>query len=160
MSASGDSGGVLPIIQEARTFPGLFAILFGGIGGLLLAFFQQVIETLRAVFGLFLTPLQVMASVVGRFLLALFGGIARIIGQGAETTIASISPGASFALGPLTFAESIGAAALGLFVVALLISQQITSNVIPGLLVDLPFISLIPGVESPEEEAQETNDEL
>lgn len=157
MSASGDDSGVLPIIQDARGFDSIGAILFGGIGGIFLAFAQQIIATVRAVFNLFIVPLQTMASVVGQFLIALFGGVADIIGQGAATTIVSIAPGGAFAFGPLTFAEGIGAAALGLFVVALLISQNITSNVIPGLLVDIPFIGRF--AETPEQEEPVEGDE-
>lgn len=157
MAASGDDSGVLPIIRDANTFEGLGAILFGGLGGIFLAFANQIIATIRAVFNLFVVPLQTMASVIGQFLIALFGGAADIIGQGAATTIVSIAPTGAFSAGPFTFAEGIGAAALGLFVVAYLISQNITSNVIPGLLVDIPFIGFF--AETPEQEEPVEEDE-
>lgn len=158
MSASGDDNtGVLPIIQEAREFDRLLAIIFGGLGGILLAFANQIIELIRAVFNLFIVPLQTLAAVVGQLLLAVFGGAADIIGQGAATTIVSIAPSGAFNFGPLTFAEGIGAAALGLFAIAILIAQNVTSNVIPGLLVDIPIIGRL--TETPEQEEPVEPDE-
>jgi len=159
VSASGD-GGILPIIRQAQSAGGLQAILLGGVGGVILAFFQQIIGLVRAIFGFFVEPLTTFTGAIGQIILALFGGVASIIGQGAATTVASIAPRGAFAFGPLTFVEGIGAAFVGLFAVVLFLSSDLTGNVIPGTFTDIPIIGLLPGVESPEEESNESNDNL
>lgn len=134
MSASSPSG----IIARARSYPGLGALLFGGIGGVLLAGFEQTIAFILTASRFFLTPLQVFTEQLGRVIISFVGGGADIILAGVGTSVSSLAPGGQFALGPFTFAEAIGAAALGLGVMAFVLSLSPTSDLIPFSFTDVP----------------------
>lgn len=138
MSASEPSG----LIQRARSYPTLGALLFGGIGGVILAFFEQVIRFMLAIVDFFLVPLTTFTGQLGNIIIAFVGGAARIITQGAVTSVESIAPTGAFALGPFTFAEGIGAAALGLFAMVIVLSLAPTSDLIPFSFTDFPLLGV------------------
>lgn len=137
----------LGLIQEARTMT-LGSILAGGFGGVLLAWFIGGIELVQAGFNFIVSPLAAFGNQLARVVVAFVGGGARIIESGVATTVASVAPGATWAVGPLTFALQIGAAGAGLYVMALILSRPITSDTIPFSFTDLPFL----GVEEDEDD--------
>lgn len=147
MSASSPSG----LIGRARSYPTLGALLFGGIGGVLLAGFEQVIAFILAVAGFIITPLTTFTQQLGEVIIAFVGGGADIILAGVGTSVASLAPGGNFALGPFTFAGAIGSAALGLGVMAFILSLSPTSDLIPFSFTDVPFL----GIDEDEEELPE-----
>lgn len=138
MASSSPSG----VIARARTFPGLAAILFGGIGGIFLTFFEQIIAFIQALTNLGILPLATLANQVAANVRAFVGGGARIIAAGVTTTVTSILPGGRFALGPFTFAESIAAVGAGLVTMAVILSLAPTSNLIPFTFTDFPFVGV------------------
>lgn len=141
------------LIDRAKQYPNLGALIFGGLGGAILAFFEEIIQFIQAIFGFVVDPLVVFTGQLGNIIIAFVGGAARIIFQGSATTISSIAPGGSFALGPFTFAEAIGAAALGLMVMAAVLALSPTSNLIPFSFTDYFGIGVDEGEEDfPEED--------
>ena len=151
MSASGGSDGIGLIKFAQQTFDSIGSAAKAGIMGVILAVFAKVIDVGSAISDVFILPVQEIAvqgaNVVGAFI----GGMAGIIRQGAQTTINSLAPGASWAVGPLTYAFSIAAVAGGLYVMSLVLGMGFTSDTVPGTFTDFPFL----GVDEEDEEQDE-----
>lgn len=130
------------LIARARSFPSLGAVLAGGFGATILAVFYQGIELLQAIVGVLLFPLEALGVNAAQIVSSFVGGIADIIQQGAITTQQAIAPGASWAVGPLTFFFAILAAGAGLVAMAFVLSLSPTSDALPGTFTDVPFIGV------------------
>lgn len=140
MSASGGSLGPWGLISRARNFGSIGAIITAAVGGIMLAIPQEAIRAFQALVSVFVEPVQSLAGGAAGIVTAFLGGISSIIRQGAETTVATLAPQATWAVGPLTFGFSVAAAGGGLFVMALLLEQGPTSDAIPGTFTDFPLI--------------------
>jgi len=150
MSASGRDGFGL-IAAASDRWNSISAAAQGGIMGVIAATFALLIDVGQAIADVFIIPTSELATQGGNVVEAFTGGIAAIIRQGAVTTVASIAPGATWAVGPLSFAFSVLAAGGGLYVMAAVLSRGFTSDTIPGTFTDIPFI----GVDEEDEEADE-----
>lgn len=147
MSASGRDG--LSFIQRASaTWDSVGAAAQGGIIGVISAGFALFIEFWGAIADTIIVPLSRMGPLLAGILDAFIGGAAQIVGQGAVTSARSLVPGSFFAAGPLTFAEGIAAAGLGLLVMAWILGRGPTSDTIPFSFTDIPFL----GVDEEEED--------
>lgn len=150
MSASDDPQ-TLIAIADSR-WDSIGGVVGGGLAGAFLAFFVSGINLLQALFDILIQPLGALGQGAGDVVAAIVGGAADIIEQGAQTTIATIAPGAQWAVGPLTFGFGILAAGGGLVVLGWMLSLEVTSNLIPFTFTDVPFF----GVD--EEDEQVSND--
>lgn len=109
-----------------------------GFSGAILAFWVSSINFIQAIANFFLSPLGAFGDRLADVVNSFVGGGASIIEQGAVTTIQSIAPGATWAVGPLTFAFGVIAAAGGLFAMAWVLQQAPTSDLIPFSFTDVP----------------------
>ena len=112
----------------------------GGIMGAFTGFFSGLIDTIQAIFNLFVLPIDELGTQVANFLGALVGGGADIITQGAVTTQQAIAPGQSWAVGPLTFAFGVVSAAAGWYVFARVLAADATSDLLPFTGTDVPGV--------------------
>jgi hypothetical protein len=149
MSASSDDPLSIIAFAEQRweTIGGVAA---GGIMGIILQFGVSITDLVGRLFDILILPLGAMGEQLGNIVTAFLGGVATIIQQGAQTTVASIAPGATWAVGPLTFAFGILAAGAGLAAMAWFLSLEVTSNIIPGSFTDVPFF----GVDEEDEDLE------
>lgn len=150
MSASGDSG--LDVIAEASSrWNSIGGTVQAGIMGAVFGVFAMFIDFWRAVADTIIVPLSAMGDLLAGVLEAFIGGGASIIGQGATTTIQSLAPGSIWSAGPLTFAEGIAAAGLGILVMTWILSREVTSDTIPFSATDVPFLGVDEDDEDPSE---------
>jgi hypothetical protein len=148
VSASGRDG--LGIIEFAsERFGSISATGKAGIMGVILAVFKLAIDAGTAITEVFILPTGELARQAANVVQSFVGGIAGIIQQGAESTIAAIAPGQMWAAGPLAFTISIAAAAGGVYVMSVLLGVGFTSDTIPGTFTDFPFL----GVDEEDEES-------
>lgn len=126
-------------------------VLGGGIMGVFLASIALTIDFFQATANVLISPLEALGINLGGIVDAFVGGAADIMRQGAETTVASLAPGATWAVGPLTFGFSVIAAGTGLFAMAWLLQQSPTSDLIPFSFTDFPIL----GVDEGDEEFEE-----
>lgn len=141
MSASDGGRDPLSIIAFAESnWASIGAAVAGGIMGLFTGFFAGLIDVVTSIFGLITQPLDVLGIEVGNFLGALVGGAADIVTQGAVTTQQAIAPGQTWAVGPLTFAFGVVAAAAGWYVFARVLAADATSDLLPFTGTDVPGV--------------------
>jgi hypothetical protein len=114
--------------------------LMAGVGAIVVTLFGGIaiiIDTFRR---LITDPVgAIIDSVTGLFNV-LIGGSADLIRAGVETAIASVAPGAAWAIGPATFALTVGAWGAALYVFAQVMEARATSNLIPFTMTDVPVI--------------------
>jgi len=142
MSGSED-GGREPwaIIQFAeKNWNSIGGAVAGGIMGAFIGFFSGLIDTIQAIFNLFVLPIDELGAQVANFLGALVGGAADIVTQGAVTTQQAIAPGQPWAVGPLTFAFGIVSVAAGWYVFARILAADQTSDLLPFTGTDVPGV--------------------
>lgn len=134
---------------EGKEIGGLVAAIFGGI---ILSLGQGAIQTIQAGFSLFIDPVIALVDGSVNLVEAIWGGWVGIIEQGMETSLLALAPDSQWAIGPFTQAVALLSLALGLYIIAMLIAQRWTSNLVPGILVDNRFVNWI--ATTPEEEAE------
>lgn len=134
------------IFSRARSV-GLPQVVSGGIGGIWLALYLAGIDFIQAAANLIILPVEAVGINASNVVQAFIGGAARIIQQGAITAQQSLLPGQVWAIGPFSFAISVGAIGIALYVMAELLSLEPTSDTIPFTFTDLPFL----GVDEEEE---------
>lgn len=147
MSSSPDSY----IRRASNNYDTIGGIIASGIGGTFLAAYASGINVIQAIVGIMVLPLEALGINLAGVVTAFVGGGAQIIQQGAQTTVASIAPGATWAVGPLTFAFGIIAASAGLYTMAYIVSLSPTSNLIPFSFTDFPLVGADEGAEEFEE---------
>lgn len=150
-SGGGDRDGLSVIAFASDRFNSIGETARAGIMGAIIAVFTLFIDFWIAVAETVLVPLGEMATQLGNVVRAFIGGGAGIIGQGAESTIASLAPGSIWSFGPLGFAAGIIAAGLGWVVMSYFLGIGFTGNTIPFTSIDIPFI----GVDEEDEEFDE-----
>lgn len=153
MSASGGAGGprVRRLFDRAANAESLSAVIFTGLGAVLLSIGTAVASGVLSIADVVIVPLQALTNAAGQLIDAIFGGSAMIIDFGAIATALSIGPGGMFNLGPFSFALGIAAVLLGLYVVTAYLSEEPTGNFVPGIPFDIPT----PGFQGPEEDERE-----
>jgi len=150
VSASGSGRDGLGIIAASwERFGSISTAGQAGIVGVITAAFAMIINAGQAITDVFILPIQQLAVEGGNVVTSFVGGIAAIIEQGARTTIASIAPGQTWAVGPLTFLLSIATVAGALYVMSLVLSVGFTSDTVPGTFTDFPFL----GVDEEDEQS-------
>jgi len=142
------AGSGLRFFRIAQQYRSLQAIIFGAIGGTILNFTDAGNRFITALFNVLILPLVAFGQGLADNVTALIGGYAAIIGQGVETTVLSIAPGAAFAVGPLTIIISILTVGAATYTVAVVLAQAATSNFALGAVFDVPT----PGFSGPEED--------
>lgn len=143
MSSSSSGSRLDPIAQIENfsdRFEGIGGAIRSGVGGVIVVIFGGIALAIDAGRQLLTNPLEALAAGITDFFDVLVGGSADIIGQGVETTIMSVVPGAPWAIGPLTFVLTIGVWGIGLYVFAQIMEMRATSNIIPFSMTDLPII--------------------
>lgn len=147
MSASGSRSG-LGLISFAssnyKTIGGLIAALFMGFW---LNVARQGINATTAIFNVFIKPVAQLATDSAGLVNSIVGGAGDIIDQGVRTSVLSIAPGATWAIGPLTAAASIAVVGVMLYVLGRVLALGVTSDAIPFTFTDFPLI----GVDETEE---------
>lgn len=118
-----------------------------------LAIGQGVNSMINTAFDLFVDPLGAVIDGATGFVNELWGGWQDILRQGAKTAVASIEPGATWAVGPFTQALSLISVVVSLYILAKVMASPFTSNLVPGTLVDNRLISWIS--TTPEEEDED-----
>lgn len=113
----------------------------------IIAFFAQLADLTEAIFDLVITPLETLADGSDALITNLIGsgdgtGAAGIIADGVSATSGDIS-----LFGIVGFPASILIALGGLILVAVFLSRDETSDILPGTFTDLPII----GVDEDEE---------
>jgi len=114
--------------------------LMWGIGGVIAAIFIAINMTIDAVISLVVDPIFQLATSASNNVEAIVGGSADVINKGVKTTVESISPGATWAIGPLTWLLSIALMGAALFLLAEILQRAPTSNLVPFTRVDIPFL--------------------
>lgn len=148
MSSSGSSFDPTKQVEQFRSLYGTISnALVSGVGGVISSFFLGMASIVAAIALMIYGPLNAMANGIADFMTGLVGGAADIIEQGVETTVTSIAPGATWAIGPLTFGLSILAMGAGLWALAWILGRAETSDTIPFTFTDIPFV----GVDEEEE---------
>jgi hypothetical protein len=150
MSAAGGPR-VRDLFNRARNAGSLGAVIFNGLGAILLAIGTGIASGILTIADVVIIPLSALANAAGQLVAAIFGGAAGIIQIGAQTTGVSISPEGMFNVGPFTFALGVGAVLLALYVVVAFLSEEDTGNFVPGIPFDIPT----PGFTGPEEESED-----
>lgn len=151
MSASGAGGDrVRRLFASAADAGSIGAILFRGLGGILLAVGTAIASGILTLADVFIIPTQNFIQASGNLLTAFFGGAANIVGLGAAGSGQSVGPGGLFA-SPLSFPIAIGIVLLGFYLLLAFISEEDTTNFFPliGTGLDIPT----PGFADSEEES-------
>lgn len=114
---------------------------------------QGINSMVNTGFDLFVDPLGAVIDGSVGVVEELWGGWQDILRQGAKTAVTSIEPGATWAVGPFTQALSLISVVVSLYILAKVMSSPITSNLVPGTLVDNRFVSWLS--TTPEEEDEQ-----
>lgn len=143
MSANGpdtslDPMGLINSFQDR--WGGLGKATEAGIGGVIVTVLGGLALGVDTVRRLFTDPLIAVINGVSGLMDAIIGGAGDIIEQGVRTTVTSIAPGATWAVGPLTYGFSIVAVGVGLYVLAQILESRATSDLIPFTFTDWPLI--------------------
>jgi|GEM_PF-3522396 len=128
----------------------LGATAIAAVISFVLAITQGVNSMINTAFDLFVDPLDAVITGSVGVVEELWGGWQAILEQGAETAVASIAPGATWAVGPFTQALSLVSVVVSLYILAKVMASPFTSNLVPGTLVDNRFVSWLSS--TPEEE--------
>jgi hypothetical protein len=122
-------------------------VVRNGIGMTIFAIFGSIATGIVEIGQLFTQPVDALGAalveVVNAFLIRPLG----ILVQGAQTSIASIMPGAPFDLGPFTWWLALAVFLVGAWAVGRFLTEEETSNVLPGA----PFDLSIPGFREEED---------
>lgn len=121
-------------------FSGIGGAVEAGVGGVVITIFTGLALGIDTIRRLFTDPLIALIDGSSAFVFELVGGAAEIVEQGVQTTVESIAPGATWAVGPLTYAVSIIVVGVGLYVLAKILEQRATSDLIPFTFTDWPII--------------------
>ena len=149
MSASGAGGDrIRDLFRRAAEAGSLGAIVFRGIGAVLLAVGTAFASGVLTVADLVIQPAQATIDGVTGLIGSIFGGAELVIDLSALTTAVSLGPSGRFALGPFTLALGVGAILLALFAMNAYLSDDTTGNFAVGLPFDIPT----PGFQGPEED--------
>ncbi|PSQ06650.1 hypothetical protein BRC92_00325 [Halobacteriales archaeon QS_4_69_31] len=140
------------LFDRAANAESLSAIIFQGIGAVLLAVGTAIASGVLTIADLILIPAQALANAAGLNIEVTFQGLARLINVGSITSAVSIAPGSRFDLGPLTLPLAMGIALLTLYIVIAYLSEEETGNFAPSLPFDIPT----PGFIGPEEDDEES----
>jgi len=108
------------------------------IGGIIAALGIAAVALVDAVQALFTEPLASVAEGSAGVLNGLIGGAADILNQGAATAVQSIAPGASWAIGPLTYLLGIGVMGAAMYLFAQILQVPATSDLLPFTATDVP----------------------
>jgi hypothetical protein len=141
-----DGDGVFNPSSLVRNFNSEFGTLqkaiLGGIGGVIAGFFIAFNAVVEAVSGILIEPADQLGVSIGGLVSGIVGGSARIIEQGVSTAVTSIAPGATFAIGPLTFLLSIVTFGGALYVTGQILALPFTSDTLPFTFTDIPFVGV------------------
>lgn len=140
MSASGGRDGLSLIAFASDRFGTPSATAIAGLSGAVLAVSTLFIDFWSALASTLIVPLRAIGPLLARIQEAFLGGIAGIVGQGAASSIESLSPGSIWTIGPLGFPSAIMVAGAGLLAMAWVLAQPITSDWLIGSFTDLPFV--------------------
>jgi hypothetical protein len=152
VSASGAGGGrVRDLFTRAADAGSLGAIIFRGMGAILLAVATSLASGIFTIADLVIRPAQALISGVSGLIGSLFGGTILIIDTGAITTALSLGPGGRFAVGPLTLVVAVGSILLVFLAINLYLQRPETGNIAVGLPFDVPT----PGFQDAEEDNEE-----
>ncbi|MHB9286787.1 hypothetical protein ACKVMT_07075 [Halobacteriales archaeon Cl-PHB] len=131
-------------VETVRNFTsnydGIGGALRAGVGGIIVTLLAGIAILVNTGRRLITDPLDSVINGVSNLMGAIIGGAGDIVRQGAETTVATIAPGATWAVGPLTYAFSIASIGVGLYVLAQIVEMRSTSNILPFTFTDLPVI--------------------
>lgn len=132
MSASGGAGGprVQRLFDRAANAESIGAVIFTGLGAVLLAIGSGIASGVLTIADVFIVPTQSFIGAVGGLIDAVFGGAAGIINLGALASGLSLGPDGLFA-SPLSFPIAIGVALLGFYVILAFVSEEETTNFFP-----------------------------
>lgn len=142
------------LIEESRGKT-LGTALLSGVLAMWYAFAQGVAGMINAGFAIFIDPLMTMISGVVALVEALYLGWVDILEAGASTAVYSLAPGSTWAVGPLTQVLAIGSVGVGIYVVARIVSSEVTGNAVFGTLVDNRFLAWLGTTPEEEEEGIE-----
>lgn len=148
-----DQLGAWELIDEAEGRD-IGAIVLAAVGSFIYAISQGINASINAAFSLFVDPVDALIDGSVDIVNALWGGWVDILEEGAKTTVESLAPGSAWAIGPFTQALSILTVAIGLYLIAWVVGQEYTSNLVPGLLVDNRLVAFL--TTTPEEEEEGT----
>jgi len=109
-------------------------------GGILAALGIAVIAFIDVWQSLFTDPISAIIDGSVGVLNGLIGGTARILIQGATTAVQSLAPGATWAIGPLTFLMAIVLMGAAMYIFAQILQVPATSDMIPFSSTDVPFL--------------------
>lgn len=121
-------------------FGTLGAALVAGVGSIIITVLGGIAIVADSFRRLITDPLQAIIDGVTAFFDVLIGGSADLIRAGVETSIASVAPGQAWAIGPATFALTVGAWGLALYAFTQVMDLEATSNIIPFTMTDVPII--------------------
>lgn len=110
-----------------------------GIGGFVLAVATGFISGFLTLADLFIKPMNALIGGIQGGIEAIFSWT-MIVLSGAEASAASVAPGATFDIGPFTFALALVAVLLGGWVIARYLIEEETSDLIPFSFIDFPFV--------------------
>lgn len=115
----------------------LFAAIVGGLG---LGAFTQGVRIQNAAGSLIVRPLDQLATSIAALVAGIVGGAADFAGAGFAAAAQSVGPGGVFNLGPFTPALVVVGIGVTAYVVAVIRSEEATSNVFFFLPTDIPLI--------------------
>lgn len=157
MSVSGGGGGgagggrVRDLFRRAANAGSLAAIIFRGMGAILLAVATSLASGIFTIADLVIRPGQALIAGVSGLIGSFFGGFQLVFDAGAIGTAVSIGPGGRFFLGPLAIVLGTAMILLTVFAINRFLSEPETGNFAVGLPFDVPT----PGFQGPEEDNEE-----
>jgi hypothetical protein len=125
---------------EYSTDQSLISILTAGIGGFIASLWVGGINIVQTGVSIITNPGDALATVAASLVDALIGLPVDIAEAGAASAVQSLSPGGMFYIGPLTWPIAVATALSGLMVLAWYLSQNATSDALPGTFTDLPLV--------------------
>lgn len=127
------------LFGRAKDADGLEGILMQGIGGAFLAFFTALATGILTVGDFVIEPLAAFADAGVQIVETLFGDVLTgIVGAGARESAESLT--GDFSLGPFTIVLAVGVLLLTWWLISQYLQEDETSNIIPGVGYDIPFV--------------------